>query len=157
MLKDVGLMVITDFFLTIILLSFLFGKQEKTYACSQDLFWVGVGFDVYFAWFTVRNLAIMAACWFSQKPDDLALLGRISCACVDWIVFTAFILWASYVMFSESTKECIEESPEIKSWWFACAICLLFGWTYGLVVFCSCSIFCPIFSCIVCFFLSAGQ
>lgn len=34
---------------------------------------------------------------------------------------------------------------------------MLFGWTYGLVVFCSCSIFCPIFSCIVCFFLSAGR
>jgi arginine exporter protein ArgO len=106
MLKDVGTMVLMDTFLTLSLSVSLVKTWEPTYACSERLFWVGSGFLIYFAWFTLRNLMIMAVCYFAKKPEESALMCRLSCACIDWIVFSLFVLRATFILFSEEIDIC---------------------------------------------------
>ena len=104
MLKDVGAMVLTDAFFTMILASFLVTKLQQTWNCSENLYWVGIGFVIYFIWFTVRNLAIILVCLCSKKPDDLALFSRMGCVFLDWILFTLFIVWSTMQLLSEESN-----------------------------------------------------
>lgn len=95
MLKDVGTVVIFDAISAALIAAFLFPKTTLVYDCSTDLFWVCVGFFIYQCFFVVRNLLTMLCSYWSRKPDDRALLIRLSYSCVDWGLLFALVLWST--------------------------------------------------------------
>lgn len=156
MLRDTGTMIITDFLLLLLLSGFLFGKFPQTLACSTNLVWVGAGFCIYFTWFVIRNLIIMGACLCASKPDDWALAVRAGCVTIDWAAFTIYVIWATLVMFSQEVEDCRNTNEAVAEWWFACMVCVVFGWFYAGIVSFVCAIACPIFSCLFCVFCISG-
>lgn len=95
MLKDVGVTVLIDFIGALLIAIFLFPKTSVVYECSPEMFWIGAGFFLYNCFFVVRNLLTMLCSYWSRKPDDRALLIRMSYSCIDWGLLFALVLWAT--------------------------------------------------------------
>lgn len=95
MLKDVGLSVICDFIAAVVIAIFLFPKTTVASECTPILFWIGCGFFLYQCFFVVRNLLVILCTYWSRKPDDRALLIRLTWSLLDWTLLFGLVLWAT--------------------------------------------------------------
>jgi hypothetical protein len=98
MLKDVGIICVCDSVGAIVIACFIFPRTSIVYECSPEMFWVAAGFFLYQCFFVLRNLLTMLCSYWSRKPDDRALLIRISYSLIDWVALFALVLWSTLVM-----------------------------------------------------------
>jgi len=156
MLKDVGIVTISDLILTIIFAAVLLENVTPVYNCSQELFGVGIGFVSYQAFFFLRNLLIILCSFWRKKPDVKAFTSRMLFSIFDWIGFSAFVIWSTVVISSQKTEDCRVSDPAIHSWWLSCAIILILYWVYMILVCCLWDILCPLITCLICIVCSRG-
>jgi hypothetical protein len=156
MLRDVGIVLVTDFIIMLILIGFVYPKSTAVYKCSPSLFWVGIGFLVYQVFFVLRNAILILFCYWNVNPNRKALLGRIGWACVDLICLTSFLIWATTVNFNAEAKTCRSKNDFISSWWLFCTVAISFGWIYSIVLCCLWAVICPLVSIFICWLVFYG-
>ncbi len=69
MLKDVGIVAVSDFIIMLVFGGFLLQRVSDVKSCSDQLFGVGIWFLAYQTFFVLREFATMIGCYFTQKPD----------------------------------------------------------------------------------------
>lgn len=109
-----------------------------------------MGFCAYLGSFVLRNAFLLFTCYFTKKPDTFAFVGRSCFAVVDCFFLTSLTIWATVVLFSEQTDQCVASSPRIKNWWIICVVTMAFSWLYSVIVSLVCSVVVPILVCCLC-------
>ena len=104
MLRDVGIVLSFDFIVLLVMIGFMYPKSSTVYNSSKQLFWAGAGFVFYETFFVIRNTVLLILCLCSPNPNRRALIGRVSCTCVDLILLTSYLIWASTVMFTNDVR-----------------------------------------------------
>lgn len=157
MLKDVGIVAISDFIILFVLGGFLLQRVGDVKNCSSKLLGVGIGLISYQAFFVVREFAMMIGCYFSKKPDESAALLRVFFSFIDWIGFSALIIWSTMVLSAQETEICRNEYLDVHAWWYICIIYLVFGYIYIVGLCCCWDLLAPIICCLVCVAMTHGS
>lgn len=73
------------------------------------------------------------------------------CATLDWILFTALIIWCTWAIVQPETKKALNYGSDddnlnetLKQWYSVCVIMLVFAWIYVVMICCVCSLVVPI-------------
>lgn len=122
--------------------------------CSTNLWAVGIGILIYMALTVARDLLIVIAAYFSSKPGNAKNLIRYGSFCVDSICLTTFLIWSVTVLVSDETQHC-KENKSVDRWVIYSWVMVAFYLAYDLVVAGLASLFCCLFSsilCLVCFY-----
>jgi hypothetical protein len=85
------------------------------------------------------------------------MFQRMGWTLVDYVALTGFLIWAAFVIFGEEAKFCAAHVQEISDWWYACLIGFVVCIVYDLFIVITCSIICPIVSCLFCYLHAQGR
>lgn len=152
-----GIVCISDLICTILIGAFLLKNSSEVYQCSKDLFGVGLGFFLYQFFFFFRNFLTIICCYFTNKPDDKAMLTRLTFTFCDWIGLSAYVIWATVIMSRPLTDECKSSNNGVNSWWLGCMVLLVFAWIYVSCICCICNIVCPLLTLLLIFLIKSGS
>ena len=150
-------MVICDLLLLVIFVLFTYDKMTEVRYCSPKLFWVGIGYMIYFGFWGLRNCLVLLIAWFQKDPSKSGIFQRMGWAVVDYFLLTAFMVWSTIVLFNNETYFCRIHVSEASDWWYACLICMIIGWIYDFTIFIVCSIVGPIFAGVLCYLHASGR
>lgn len=122
--------------------------------CSTNLWAVGIGILVYMALNVARDLLIVTAAFFSSRPGNSKNLIRYGSFCLDSICLTTFLIWSITVLVSDETQQC-KQNKSVDRWIIYSWVMVAFYLAYDFVVAGVASLFCCLFSsilCLMCFY-----
>ena len=68
MARDMGTVIAIDGVMLLLIAGFLLTGGERVLDCDKELFYIGAGFCIYFAWWVFRNTLICMIACCTKKP-----------------------------------------------------------------------------------------
>jgi hypothetical protein len=94
-------MMAIDLLLWVLLLAFQLPRLSSAMECSVKLFWVGLSFIIYQGFFIFRNWIVILVAWYQSKPVRHAWIHRFGWMIIDYLLFTAVVVWAVMFLLGE--------------------------------------------------------
>lgn len=157
-LRENSLLLVLNLIIVLLLAFGLSSKMAEVQQCSKRLFWCGVLFEAYFAFFLVRSMIVVGICFLVKKPLSVYWGAQTLFAAIDTGLFTTLVVYAATVLFSDEAVSCrSNELNDSASYWYFVAFCCLVGVLYSLLLVGICCLTVGCFCFIVSMIYHQGQ